>query len=247
MKDDVYHQYAKTLDPQHWWVSHRRAIFADWLARKGVHPDGKRRVLEIGCGAGVEYDFLQSYGPVTGVELSPIGAAYCRETGYAELLEQDLNTTELGQERFDLAVDFHVLYHRWVNDPGAVLKRICNALRPGGRLILTEPAFAFLRRSHDEVVMAARRWSRPEMSDLVRAAGFEVEHHSAFLSVIAPAAIALALVDRFRSSGEDIRELHPQSSRFEGVLRWLLARERDAIRRVSLPFGTCWAVLAIKR
>jgi SAM-dependent methyltransferase len=247
MKDDVYHQYAKTLDAQHWWVSHRRAIFADWLARKGVQPDGKRRVLELGCGAGIEHDYLQGYGPVTGVELSPIGAAYCREKGYAELLEQDLNTTEFGVERFDLAVDFHVLYHRWVNDPGAVLRRIFSALRPGGRLLLTEPAFEFLHRSHDEVVMAARRWNRSKLSELVRTAGFEVEHHSAFLSVISPAAIALALIDRFRPSGDDIRELHSQSSGMEGVLRWLLARERDVLRRISLPFGTCWAVLAIKR
>src|SRR5262249_2928177 len=152
-------------------VSHRRAIFADWLERAGVRADATRHVLEIGCGAGVEHEFLRAYGPVTGVELSPIGAAYCREKGYAGLLPQDLNGTDFGTERFDLAVDFHVLYHRWVNDPGAVLARLCAALRPGGRLLLTEPAFAFLRRSHDDVVMAARRWNRAELGALVRAAG----------------------------------------------------------------------------
>lgn len=246
MRDEVYHQYAKTLSADHWWVSHRRALFKDWLARTVVRPDGTRAVLELGAGTGVEHDFLREYGAVTGVEISAIGAGYCRERGYAELLNDDLNTCNLGEGRFDLAVDFHVLYHRWVQDPGAVLHRIFTALRPGGYLLLTEPAFAILRRAHDEVVMAARRWNKGEIRDLVTGAGFEIERDSAFLSAIAPAALAMALLDRFRSAGEDIKELHPASPQTEAVIRWLLAGERSILRHVSMPFGTCWAVLARK-
>jgi SAM-dependent methyltransferase len=246
MRDEVYHQYAKTLNRDHWWVAHRRALFRDWLARAQVLPEGTRRVLELGPGIGVEHEFLREYGPVTGVEISPIGAAYCRERGYAELLNEDLNGCDLGAGRFDLAVDFHVLYHRWVEDPALVLQRIFTALRPGGYLLLTEPAFAVLRRAHDEVVMAARRWNRSEIRQLVTGAGFELQHDSGFLSVIAPAALAMAVLDRFRSAGEDIKELHPASPQTEGVIRWLLAGERALLRHASLPFGTCWAVLARK-
>jgi SAM-dependent methyltransferase len=246
MRDEVYHQYAKTLTADHWWVSHRRAIFSDWLARKGVQPDGTRDVLELGSGTGVEHEFLREYGPVTGVEISAIGAGYCREQGYAELLNDDANTCNLGEGRFDLAVDFHVLYHRWVQDPAAVLQRVFAALRPGGHLLLTEPAFEVLRRAHDEVVMAARRWNRSGIRKLVAGAGFELENDSGFLSAIAPAALALAVLDRFGSTGEDIKELHPTSPQTEGVIRWLLAGERALLRHVSIPFGTCWAVLARK-
>lgn len=247
MKDEVYHQYAQTLNAGHWWVAHRRAIFANWLKEQGVHADRSRSVLEIGSGSGVEHDFLSEYGPVTGIELSPVGVGYCRDRGYAELLHEDLNASNLGREKYDLAVDFHVLTHAWVHDPSAALKRMGESLRPGGRLLLTEPAFEFLRRSHDAVVMAERRWDKRALLEMIRAAGFVVERHSAFLSLIAPGAVTLALVDRFRSShGDDIRELHPTSPRVEKVVRWLLAGERALIKRRPLPFGTCWAVLARK-
>lgn len=247
MKEAVYHQYAENLQGGHWWVQHRRRILERWLTGLGVEPDGKRAVLEIGSGVGVEHDFFERYGSVTGVELSSVGAEYCRQRGYAQLIEGDLNTVSLPEASFDLAADFHVLYHQWVGDPADVLRRIHAALRPGGRLLLTEPAFEILRRAHDEVVMAARRWSRSGLVRLVEDSGFEIERFSAMLSLVAPAALFGALTDRFRSAHDDIHELRPSSQPVEAVIRGVMAAERGLIRAFPLPFGTCWALVAQKR
>lgn len=250
MHDAVYHQFARTLET-HWWSDHRRKLFAGWLAELGISPDGSRSVLEIGCGAGTEHGFLGQYGPVTGVELSETGLGYCRQRPYAELIAADLNTVELPRERFDLAVDFHVLYHAWVKEPGDVLSRVRDSLRPGGRLLVTEPAHEVLRRGHDEVVMAARRWSLRELSQLVSGSGFEIERSSGFLTLLTPAVLVSALVDRLRPLAHDVAgdigELRPPGPFVDGALRAVMAIERAAIRVSSLPFGTSWALIARRR
>lgn len=246
MKSEVYHQYARELSDDHWWVTHRRKIFEYWLSHEGVEPDCSRVVLELGSGVGTEWSFLQRYGSVTGIELSSEGIAYCQRRGYSELIHDDLNTHDFGGERFDMVVDFHVLYHTWVTDPGDVLLRLNHALRPGGYLLLTEPAFRTLERSHDRAVMAARRWTHGELARLLSRAGFSVQASSGILLPASPVAWMSAIVDRFRKPSDTIRELEGPSRFVEQLMRGMLWGERRALRHVSLPLGTCWAFLAKK-
>ncbi|MBN1605528.1 MAG: class I SAM-dependent methyltransferase, partial [Polyangiaceae bacterium] len=244
MKEAVYHQYAATLSAQHWWVEHRRAVFRRWLGQLGCVADGSRRVLEIGSGVGTEFEFFNAFGPVTGVELNPVGAGYCGQRGYAELICADLNDVDLPEGVFDVAADFHVLYHQWVRDPACVLRRLHDSLKPGGYLLLTEPAFEVLRRAHDDVVMAARRWNRHDLRRLVEASGFVIERWSALLTLVAPGALFGALFDRFRRPHEDIRELEPGAPWLTLLIRAVMAVERTLIRWFPLPLGTCWALVA---
>jgi SAM-dependent methyltransferase len=246
MREEVYHQYAKQLSDDHWWVSHRRQVFSHWLRRCAVTADGTRAVLEFGSGVGTELSFLQPFGPVTGIELNPIGASYCRQLGYAQLHNGDINHCDFGKAAYDMVVDFHVLYHTWILSPHDVLRRAYAALRPGGYLLLTEPAFPALRRSHDQVVMAARRWYRKELLQTVASAGFSVRHWSGILVPIAPVALVLAKVDRLRPPTAEIEELKGGSRLAEAALRCLLAGERALVRHLPLPVGTCWALLAQK-
>lgn len=245
MDANVYRQYAASFD-DHWWTNHRRKIFGRWLARVGVEPNGDKPVLEIGSGAGTEHAFLSSYGPVTGVELNPVGIEFCAPRGYARLIEGNLNTVEFPVQSFDLAVDFHVLYHSWVEEPAQVLGKMRSALRPGGLLLLTEPAHKYLWRGHDVAVMARRRWSRAELIALVRSAGFDVVQHSAFLSLPLPLVWLSLVVDRLRHQRE-VSELAPPSRLADRVLRVVMWLERALMRLFPLPTGTCWAVLARRR
>lgn len=243
MRDAVYHQYARTLGT-HWWTDHRHRLVSRWLKELGVVTDGSHPILEIGCGVGTEHNFLRQYGEVTGVEISEIGLTYCRQQPYAELLAADLNTIEFPAERFDIVVDFHVLYHEWVRVPAEVLKRMRLALRPGGRLILTEPAYMLLHRAHDEAVMATRRWNRRELVDLVQKAGFEVERCSGFLTLLIPAVLGSLLLDRLRSPRHGVSELESPHPAIDRLLRAVMAIERLLVRIHSLPVGTCWALIA---
>jgi SAM-dependent methyltransferase len=243
MREVVYRQYAEAFDT-HWWADHRREVVSRWLKLAGVSPDGSRAVLEIGSGAGTDHDYWRGYGPVTGVEISPVALGYCRERGYAKLIEADLNGVELPAQTFDLAVDFHVLYHEWVKDPAAVLTRLHAALKPGGRLIMSEPAFELLRRGHDDAVMAARRWTRGELVALVRGAGFEVERCSGYLTLLLPAVLLSLVADKLRPSAHEVDEIRAPGWLSDKLLRTVMACERGLMRLFPLPAGTSWLLLA---
>ena len=245
MHDAVYHQYAEVL-PGHWWVEHRRALVATWLKQFCVEPDGRREVLEIGSGVGTEHEFLQRYGRVTGVEVSEVGLGYCRQRGYHELLAGDLNRIELPKERFDLAVDFHVLYHQWIEEPRSVLRALHRSLRRGGHLVLTEPAFARLRRAHDDAVMAERRFGQAQLRSLVEGAGFRIGRLSGFLALPLPAVVLSKWRDQMWPERKYVTELERPSPFADALIRVALRAERGLLRVVPLPVGTCWALIAEK-
>jgi SAM-dependent methyltransferase len=246
VRDVVYRQYAEAFET-HWWSEHRRIVVSRELEKRGFIADGKHRVLEIGCGAGTEHRYLSRFGPVTGVEINPAGLKFCQERGYATLIEGDLNLLDLPKSSCDLAIDFHVLYHEWVKDPRAVLERIHGALEPGGYFVMTEPAFEWLRRGHDEAVMAARRWKRQELAQLLESAGFEVLYTTGFLTLLLPAVMLSLLLDKVRSTAHEVDEIRKPSALADSVLRAVMAVERAMLRVLPLPLGTSWLLLARRR
>lgn len=243
MRDVVYKQYAASFE-SHWWTDHRRAVVSRWLADVGIQPDGTHPVLEIGSGAGTEHRYFSTFGPVTGVEISPVGLEFCRQRGYAHLIAGDLNEVELPREQFDVAADFHVLYHEWVKDPAAVLVKMRQSLKPGGYLVMTETAFEALRRGHDDAVMAARRWTRKDLVSLVRSAGFDVQRSSGYLTLLLPAVLLSMLVDKLRPSHGEVDELRGPGWLADRLLRGVMWAERQLMRAMPLPVGTCWVLLA---
>jgi 2-polyprenyl-3-methyl-5-hydroxy-6-metoxy-1,4-benzoquinol methylase len=100
-----------------------------------------RRVLDVGCATGYLGEALAAQGcTVTGVEYDPKAAAAAREH-IEEVVEADLNVTELtdlfpGRE-FDAIVFGDVLEH--LMDPDAVLRSAVRLLAVGGAVILGIP------------------------------------------------------------------------------------------------------------
>ena len=248
MNEGVYHQYARVMD-EHWWTRARRRQVMSLLSRSGFAPDGARRVLEIGCGSGTEHAFLSQYGPVTGVEISSVGLEYCRERGYERLLQVDLNAYDPAAASFDLIVDFHVLYHSWVEEPRRVLEKLRVALVPDGKVVFSEPAFELFARDHDRAVMTSRRWRRGALTDLFRDAGFQVEHLVGFTGAAVPAVFVGALMDRMklRRPTEDVHELDPPSRLVGRIADAVMAVERGFNRVLPLPLGVAWIGVASRR
>lgn len=249
MRDGVYHQYARIME-EHWWTRNRRHLVDRLLARIGVVADGTRKVLEIGAGAGTEFSYLSRFGPVTAVELSPVGAAYCRKQGYEEVLEANLNDYRPAPGVYDVVVDFNVLYHKWVEDPQRVLSQLREGLRPDGILVSSEPAFDILRREHDQVGEGTRRWGRRDIKELVTSAGFDLVSLTPYCFFLAPAVLGIKLVERLRSShteAAEIRELDPVSPALESGIDTLMKVERAVGTVLPLPWGTTWVLVARQR
>jgi len=83
-----------------------------------------------------------------------------------------------GAERIDTVLCLNVLEH--VERDDVALRGLHDLLEPGGRLVLLVPALPALYGSLDRALDHHRRYSRNELLQKLRAAGFEVETNRFF-------------------------------------------------------------------
>lgn len=232
----------------HWWY-----VSLHELIRGLVQAERRRKgplaVLDAGCGTGRLCEVLAPFGSVAGCDRSDLAVRFCGQRGLRNIVPADLNTADLGRERYDVVTSIDVLYHRDIGDELAVLRRLFNALRPGGLLVLQVPAFQALRSTHDDAVQTRRRYTRPEVAALLRSAGFRLELATYRVSLLFPAIAVLRLGRRLIAAGGGTADAR-SDTRLPGaamnrLLLGIMRFEDRLLRVVRLPFGT--SVFALGR
>ncbi len=144
------------------------------------------RVLDVGCGPGATSLFLaKKYGAtVTGVTLEEAGAAelesHARKQGLEaqiDVITGDIASVDLSPTMFDAAIAECVV--SIFDDKPAVLRRIFDAVQPGGRLAISDVIVEGDLPSNLQSVFAVAgcvggAWSLDEYVSLVEGAGFRV-------------------------------------------------------------------------
>ena len=189
MQIDEYRKLAETEDRM-WYFRALHRRLTHWLARllpagsAAAEPtaDLRRppatppiRILDAGCGTGGFIRFLRAGHPdwtVTGVDLSPVACGLARERTGVEIIEGSITALPFGDGAFDAIATGDVLYH--VEDPAAALREYSRCVKPGGVVLVNEPAYKWLWSYHDDAVESKHRFTRPELVALFRQAGLEV-------------------------------------------------------------------------
>jgi SAM-dependent methyltransferase len=148
----------------------------------------------------------------------------------------------------DVVLALTVLYH--LDDDALAVREIARVLRPGGVVVLLEPAFPILQREHDALTHGVRRYRRKGLERLATDAGLQVTRSTYAKSLLFVPAAAIALVQRFGSRRD--RSEAPRSDleprRIDRVATPIARRLADAetrfLRRRRLPFGTSVVVVA---
>jgi SAM-dependent methyltransferase len=238
VEPDEYARIAAAED-DHWWYRNTRALMADALA---PWLGTGQTILDAGCGPGGNGAWLAEHGRVVGVDLAPEALDFVRERRRALVpIQASIDALPFQGGSFDVVVGVTVVYT--VTDDVAAVRELARVLRPGGAILLLEPAFAALRRAHDATVHTVRRYRRAGLEAVVTGAGLRVERSAYAYSFLAPAAFGLAVADRVRrpggATGSDVdrRALDP-------VFAPLAALERRWLRRRTVPFGTSALVVA---
>jgi len=248
VKPQQYQQLAQTED-RHWWHRSRQVLTTRYLRRLGLGT--RARILDVGCGTGGTTRFLLGHGTVVGLDRSEHSLAQVRRKAPAALLVQgDANRIgDLFQPAsFDLITFFNVLYHRWMEDDQAILNSAAALLKPGGHLLLTEPAFAWLWREHDRLDMGKRRYRLGDFRRFFRTAGLRPVDGQYFNALAVPACLMLALRDRFGpaardDSGQAAEMAIPAAGLNEALYHYMRVESR-LLGALRIPIGVTLLALA---
>jgi SAM-dependent methyltransferase len=204
------------------------------------------RLLDVGSADGPSVGWL-SAGQLVSLDLDPRGlrppAGICGS----------VLALPFADASFEVVSAFDVLEHC---DPESLaLSELSRVLQPGGRLVLSVPAYQWAWSDHDVANGHHRRYTRPRAVGALESAGFDVLRATYGFSAVFPAFAADRMVrslrHRFGSSGSqgpsDVVDLAPVSPLVEKVLLGLCRLDRRAMARRDLPFGSSVFLAAAKR
>ena len=228
-------------ETSHFWYRGVHALVAGTLDRQmqslPCAGSGRRpEVLDAGCGTGGIMSRLSKRCRVTGLDLSPLALDFAARRGHGgRLVRGSVSTLPFAARSFDAAVSIDVLYHRAVVDDAAALAELARVLRPGGVLLINNPAHAWLHGSHDRKVHTARRYGRSDWRRLAAGAGLAVVSIAWFNCSFFLPAVAVRTLSR---AGDDARsDVRALPAVVNAPFTALMRLEAAAAQRSLLPFG----------
>jgi SAM-dependent methyltransferase len=243
MEADEYRRLAE-LESELWWFGLLHdALFAS-LESLGLSTVALR-CADFGCGTG---GFLSKLGgrfptcSVVGLDKSTVALSLARRNHGSNLVAGDVQNPPFKPEVFDIVFALDVMYHRDV-EPARMLNAIFTVLKPGGLVILNNPAYEWLRSYHDVYVHTARRYTVKSVAIDLKNAGFDVVRCTYWNTILFPLMVLKRKILTGSASRSDVGDVPAWLNR---ALSFISLPEPALMRYgISLPFGG--SVLAIGR
>jgi SAM-dependent methyltransferase len=243
----------KIEEDNHWWFAGRTWSLLNMIDRV-VKPDGQKRVLDIGCGAGNMFHHLARYGSVVGMDNNAKPLAVAQKRGY-DVREGTAEALPFDEEAFDLISLLDTVEH--CDDDIAVLRECYRVCVSGGHLVITVPALMWLW-SHNDILNAhKRRYTARELREKLNRIGFRVRRMTYNNFLLFPMAAGLILLRRGAAQEPELAsphfddesyqvEMEPAPPLMNAILKSATWAESQILRWLSLPIGTSIICIAEK-
>jgi len=171
-RDTITYDPEKEEEARSRWYLGPRDKFVLKIVKKFTDLNASKIILDAGCGTGGVISSLPSTGILkVGNDMSSrsldLGMKSSRITNGIQASNTHLPFKD---EIFDISISSEVLEH--VGDDLSALKELCRVTKH--RIILTVPAHRYLWTDSDDILLHQRRYSKSELSDLIKKADMRI-------------------------------------------------------------------------
>ena len=242
MELSEYTTIAK-LENTYWWHVGRKYIVAKIL-EQFLQNDQHYTILNIGCGTGGTVPVLSKFGRVINIDTSDEAISICRKLAVSNLVITDGRVLPFQEESCELAVALDVLEH--IENDLDALKEWNRLLKPGGKLVLTVPAYQWLWSEHDESLHHYRRYTASSLHKLLNLAGYKVDKRSYAIFSTFPLIVGYRFMRSILPKKEKSSSYVLLPSPINSLLISILKIEATILKYINMPFGTSVLIVAHK-
>ena len=226
--------------PDYWWYVARADLLETALR---PHVEGRGLALDLGSADGPSAGWLRDAVQRTvALDIDPRGLGADGVCGSALALP-------FGDGAFDVVSAFDVIEHCAPEE--TALGEVRRVLRPGGRFLMSVPAYAWAWSDFDVANGHHRRYTRGRAVDAVERAGFTVERATYGFASVFPLFVAerasRKLTRRRHAGPADIVEVPAVSRPVNDALLRMSRLDRVVLSRADLPFGSSVFLAATRR
>jgi ubiquinone/menaquinone biosynthesis C-methylase UbiE len=177
----VHNRAARTYINTEW---SREVLFGVAARRRTLFSQARGRVLDVGCGYGINFSYLTNATEIMGIDFSPVMLAQGRERMGAskipvDLREGDAEALDFPDDSFDTVISS--LSTCSFFNPITALQEIRRVCKPHGQVLLIEhgrSTWGWIaayqdRHLYEQMEQGGCRWNQ-EPQELVQQAGLQI-------------------------------------------------------------------------
>jgi SAM-dependent methyltransferase len=245
---DLLIEATHRAEASHFWFRGFRR-FASVFLTEAAAAYPRPRILDCGCGTGINFQMLERFGRPFGFDLNRLALTFARRSGHTRIARASATDIPFGDASFDIVTSFDVLYTLPDAAEKAAVAEMHRVLRPGGTLVANVAALEILSGDHSVLAEEVRRYNRRRLRAVLETAGFRVRRLTYTNATLFPVMLAVRTLQRavgLAPPEKAHREISVPPAPLNALLSSLLALEARAIRRVNMPFGSSLLCLAVK-
>lgn len=233
------------LESRHFWFLGRRDIIQNLLMQAVDQTcNDDLLILDAGCGTGGNLAWLSSLGQVVGIDFNEVACSLSAEKTGCVIRASLLEGLPFKAESFDLITLLDVLEH--LEKDLETLRELREKLKPGGRMLITVPAYRHLWSGHDVVHHHQRRYLKNQLHELLTASGLKIDYLSYYNTLLYPLVAMKRLLSR-STHAEPVGDLKLPSPIINRLLYQIFSFEKHWIGKMNSPFGVSLVALAQRK
>ncbi len=244
MQEIVYHTNYQNED-SYWWFTARNIIISKIIKKIIPSLSTKSQILDIGCGTGGFASYISKDYDISCLDTSKTALEYCQKRGLKKLYNNTIAELPDDIKPFDAAIMLDVLEH--IEDDKSALEDVYNILDDNGYYIMTVPAYKWMWSKHDEIHMHYRRYTKKEVLNKIKDAGFDIKYSSYFNSILFLPAFIKRKLDKITGKEEQHKDpVDKVSDGMNKLFHKLFSFESNFLPAFSFPYGLSIIVIAQK-